>query len=44
MENREVDDEHIVFPLKTVVRKATEADLKKVAENEKRQKEAFGYL
>lgn len=41
MENREVDDEHIVFPLKTVVRKATEADLKKVAENEKRQKEAF---
>ena len=41
MENREVDDGNIVFPLKTVVRKATEADLKKVAENEKKQKDAF---
>ena len=41
MENREVDDNHIIFPLKTVVRRATEADLKKVAENEKKQKDAF---
>ncbi len=41
MENRDVSDDNIVFPLKTVIRKATEEDLKKVQENEKKQKEAF---
>ena len=38
MENRDVSDDNIVFPLKTVIRKATEEDLKKVQENEKKQR------
>lgn len=41
MENREVEDGNIVFPLKKVIRKATEADMKRVAENEAKQKEAL---
>lgn len=38
---REVADSELVPPLKKVMRKATEADLRRVAENEARQKEAF---
>ena len=41
MENRDVSDDNIVFPLKTVIRKATEADLKKVEDNTRRQADAF---
>ena len=41
MGNRDVPDSDIVSPLKIVIRKATEADLAHVAENEQRQKEAF---
>ena len=41
MENREVSEESIVQPLKKLIRKATEADLKKVEENKQKEKEAF---
>lgn len=41
MSNREVDDETIVKPLKTVIRKATEEDLKTVEENREKEKKAF---
>ena len=41
MENREVPEEEIVKPLKRVVRAATEADLKIVAENREKEKKAF---
>ena len=41
MANREVEDANVVFPLKKVIRIATPEDLKRVAENEKKQKEAF---
>lgn len=40
-ENREVDDENIVKPLKKMIRKATEEDLKKVEENKQNEKKAF---
>lgn len=38
---QEVEDSKIVSPLKTVIRKATEADARKVAENHRKEKEAF---
>ncbi|MDD2994417.1 MAG: stage 0 sporulation family protein [Pygmaiobacter sp.] len=41
MENREIEDEGIVYPLKKMIRKATEADLKKVEENRQKEKSAF---
>ena len=41
MENRDVAEEGIVHPLKKMIRKANEADLKKVEQNEKLEKNAF---
>ena len=41
LENSEVSDEEIVKPLKSVVRRATDADLKIVEENRKKEQEAF---
>ncbi|HZJ78233.1 MAG TPA: stage 0 sporulation family protein [Clostridia bacterium] len=41
LENREVDDESIVKPLKMMIRKATPEDLEVVKSNEKKEKEAF---
>lgn len=41
MENREVADDGIVHPLKKMIRKASEADLKRVEENAKKEKSAF---
>ncbi|XOQ51938.1 MAG: Stage 0 sporulation family protein [Succiniclasticum sp.] len=38
---KEVEDKHVPQPLKAVVRKATDNDRKKVAENGVREKEAF---
>ena len=40
--NHEVEDSTIVKPLKKLHRRATEKDIKKVAENRKKQDEAFG--
>ncbi|MDO5123516.1 MAG: stage 0 sporulation family protein [Eubacteriales bacterium] len=39
--NKEVNDEEIVHPLKPIIRKATEADLKKVENNKALEKRAF---
>ncbi|MGI5897265.1 MAG: PSP1 domain-containing protein [Oscillospiraceae bacterium] len=39
--NREVDDSEVVSPLKPVLRQATEADLKAVEKNRKKEKEAY---
>ena len=39
--NKIVPDEEIVHPLKPLIRKATENDLRHVEENKKRQEEAF---
>ena len=39
--NQEVVDEEVVAPLKNVIRKADEADLKQVEENKKKEVEAF---
>ena len=41
MENRDVAEESIIHPLKKMIRKANEADLKKVEQNEKLEKNAF---
>ena len=41
MENREIEDKAIVHPLKKMIRKATQGDLKKVEENRKRERHAF---
>ncbi len=41
MERRDIADESLVQPLKPVIRVATEADLKKVEENHKKEKQAF---
>lgn len=41
MTNREVKDEEIVTPLKQVIRVATDEDLKQVAANKEKQKQAF---
>ena len=38
---REIPDTDIVQPLKPIIRKAAEADLRRVADNEARQKQAF---
>ncbi len=40
-ENREVEDEKIVHPLKKLIRIATENDLKTVKENKEKEKKAF---
>jgi cell fate regulator YaaT (PSP1 superfamily) len=40
--NHEVKDEDVVAPLKNVIRKAEEDDLKHVKENREKEKEAFG--
>lgn len=42
MDNREISDEEIVKPLKKLIRTATEEDIATVAENKKKEKEAFG--
>lgn len=39
--NRQVKDEEIVYPLKDIIRKANEEDLKIVEQNKKKEKEAF---
>src|SRR5659263_698110 len=39
--NRVVEDESIVNPLKSVIRAATTEDVEKVAENRRKEKEAF---
>ncbi|MBR2714604.1 MAG: stage 0 sporulation family protein [Ruminococcus sp.] len=39
--NREVDDENIVHPLKMVIRKATDDDLKHLKENKLKEKDAL---
>ena len=41
MENREIDDEEIIKPLKPIIRLATEDDLKTVENNKKKEQEAF---
>jgi cell fate regulator YaaT (PSP1 superfamily) len=41
MENRQIGDESLVQPLKPLIRVATPEDLKKVAENRKKEKSAF---
>ena len=41
MENRDVAEESIIHPHKKMIRKANEADLKKVEQNEKLEKNAF---
>lgn len=40
-ENREVDDANVVSPLKKILRKANEKDIKRLEENVKKQSEAF---
>ena len=42
MENRQIDDGNLVQPLKQLIRVATEEDLRKVEENRKKEKTAFG--
>ncbi len=39
--NKEVNDEEIVHPLKPIMRKATEADLKRIEANKLQEKKAF---
>lgn len=39
--NKNISDKEIIHPLKPLIRKATENDLKHVEENKKRQQEAF---
>ena len=41
MDNREISDEEIVKPLKKLIRTATPEDLQTVAENKKKEREAF---
>ena len=41
MDNREIDDEEIVKPLKKLIRIATDEDIARVAENKEKEKEAF---
>ncbi len=41
MDNREISDEEIVKPLKKLIRTATEEDIATVAENKKKEREAF---
>lgn len=42
MANREAEEHEITAPLKKVIRKASEADMKKAAENREKEKKAFG--
>lgn len=42
MENRQVSEESLVQPLRQLIRIATEEDLKRVEENQKKEKTAFG--
>ena len=39
--NKDVSDDEIVTPLKNVIRKATEDDIKKLQENKQKEKDAF---
>ncbi|MBQ2676567.1 MAG: stage 0 sporulation family protein [Clostridia bacterium] len=41
MENKVIDDDQIVKPLKKIIRSATEGDIRKIAENKKKEQEAF---
>ena len=41
MANRELSDDKVTSPLKKLIRKATEADMKTLAENHKKEKKAF---
>ena len=41
MENREVDDEELIKPLKPIIRVATDEDLAVVEKNKQKEKEAF---
>ena len=41
MANRSISDDEISYPLKKLIRKATEDDLKKVSENKEKEKKAF---
>lgn len=41
MENRDVEDDQIVKPLKPIIRKTTEEDIKQVEENRQKEKDAF---
>ena len=41
MENKEVNDEEIVHPLKKLIRKATKEDFKRLEENRRKEKEAL---
>ncbi len=41
MDNREIDDEEIVKPLKKLIRTATDEDIARVAENKEKEKDAF---
>ena len=40
--NKQVPDEEIVHPLKSIIRKATDADLKKLEKNKELEEKAFG--
>lgn len=42
MDNREIDDEEIVKPLKKLIRIADQSDLDKVKENKEKERDAFG--
>ena len=42
LDNREISDEEIVKPLKKLIRKADEKDLRTLEENKKKEKNAFG--
>lgn len=42
LENREISDEEIIKPLKKLIRKADEKDLRTLEENKKKEKNAFG--
>ncbi len=41
IKNKTVNDENIVHPLKKIIRKASEEDLKHIEDNKKKQKKAF---
>lgn len=41
MENRKLSDDEVVYPLKKLIRIATEEDLKRIKENREKEKKAF---
>lgn len=41
MENRNIDNNEVVYPLKKIIRVASKEDLQKVAENKEKEKKAF---